>query len=376
VRRLWIIKSSFHENPVLQAFIPPHPLIQPCQNLLLTLFFIKPLSIITFWVGIVASDALLILTNPFLYKLVCPRSPYIMDSSKTETDLQDLFSSWSSTAPCQNAKVIFTVSNTSYTVGTTYAVPSSDWTLDASGTTGVSIAQTTSAKRLFDLSLGTNFTATSLIFKDGSTPGTLSDRSGGFLTSSAGSIVTLTDCVVQNCASSFGGALYLPPNSATILRNTTFQGNTGYEGGSIYANNAVLEMTDCAFRYSTTPDTFARGGAMYVTGSVATTITRCSFMQCSANYAGGALYLTSSPGQPIVLRDSLFTNNSAGSIGGAILALSVPLRVNSSIFTQNYQDTITRNDMWLQNTDLVCSSTCATTFPANQCVETCPTAGT
>ena len=84
---------------------------------------------------------------------------------------------------------------------------------------------------------------------------------------------------------------------------------------------ATLAATDSTFSGLSSSD----GGAIYVRGGTVL-LERVVFVNAHADFSGGAIFAALMPA-PVTVRDSFFESNSAGRLGGAILAW------NSSSFT-------------------------------------------
>jgi len=297
-----------------------------------------------------------------------------MDGSKTATDLNNLFRTWSSAGPCQNAQVTFTVPNTSYALTTEFLIPSSNWTLDASRTPGVSITQTTNRQRLFNV-YNSVLTATGLTFTDGSVVD--SSRGGGCILGTA-SDVTFSSCLFRNCSSSgIGGAVSFLSGSQALLINVTFENNAAGYGGSVSASGATFVATNCNFLASTAR---TRGGAMDFSSMKSVAIIQCSFQNCRAGFTGGGALYFSNGGWPATIAESIFANNSctAGSGAGAIQVASSSSQLNltiaSSAFTGNLANNVRSDVVSRQSGNILfsCLDTCALTSPLNLCQGVCP----
>ncbi len=148
-----------------------------------------------------------------------------------------------------------------------------------------------------------------------------------------------TSCVfASNTATSKGGAMRSLSACAPILTNCTFRQNTAAtNGGAIDQTSARLTATNCTFDNNVS--TSGIGGAVSLATAPASTqdtILNCVF---SSNRAmgvagyGGALAITTS--SPTILRNSLFTGNSAGVNGGAITISASKALINACFFQAN-----------------------------------------
>jgi len=284
-----------------------------------------------------------------------------MDDSKSETDLNNLFHTWSGAGPCHSAHVTFTVPNTSYALTKEYRIAASNWTLDASLVPGVSISQgASSGQRLFNL-LASQFTAAGLIFKGGAVIG---PRGGGCLYSVASSVI-LQDCYFHDWR------VVPPPFDGSIY---------SISGGTLFSNGGSFSATNCRFINSTSSN---QGGAIYLNSMRVATFVQCSFQGCSAENGGAGAVSFATEGGPSKwtanIVSSVFSNNTCRSAGkgGAILveSSSIVLTVTGSNFTNNVAGS-DRNDIVLNpnvlDTGLICTDTCAITNVRGACLTTCP----
>jgi hypothetical protein len=139
---------------------------------------------------------------------ICPSSPYTMDGTKTSADLNAVLASWSDQA-C-NGTITFTASTpTTYQLANvTYMPSNAHWTLDGSGSGGVTIA-------------------------------------------------AYNTRVIDTWGSGdFGGGYYVRINSSLTVKGLTFKGNgknaftvEGYydDGGCFSLYGPSLYATDCTF---------------------------------------------------------------------------------------------------------------------------------
>ncbi len=131
------------------------------------------------------------------------------------------------------------------------------------------------------------------------------------------SYVNITDSVFFN---NTGGAIYCANNSLIYLKENNFSLNTvRFGGGAIYCFRCTLTITGCnSFQNNTASDGYSLGGAISILlGSlVITNTTSTSFTGNKAD-TGGAISLNESTAS--IKGDVYFKENSASSIGGAIL---------------------------------------------------------
>ncbi|WP_298518538.1 C1 family peptidase, partial [uncultured Methanobrevibacter sp.] len=154
-----------------------------------------------------------------------------------------------------------------------------------------------------------------------------------------GTQVNITNAVFKDSFSGSGGALNIMANSTVSIDNCTFSNNSANEGGSIYAKNAFLIISNSRFIKSTARED--AGGAIYllksslnasnieIVNSSATfgaaitalksnlTINNLTAKLNNAKYNGGAIY---SMYGNVIIGNSSFLNNSAKN--GAALFLT------------------------------------------------------
>ena len=90
-------------------------------------------------------------------------------------------------------------------------------------------------------------------------------------------------------------------------------GQVSGNGGSIIATNGVA-LTDCVFTSNHAVGGFATGGAIMISGGLAT-IRDCTFTNNQADFSGGAVYDVAAT---VTIERSTFTGNFAESAGGAL----------------------------------------------------------
>jgi len=236
-------------------------------------------------------------------------------------------------------------------------------TIDASGASGVTISGN-NASRVIDISApNSNVTLRNLAIADGRTTGNGVDGAGAGIRTAQGTTLTLEGSQLRNNTANGvgGGGLYAGYQSNTIVTNSTFEGNstagrgdsgqvgergggaiavhsesvlsvrgstfnanTGINGGAINSLLSTLTVEDSTFTNNDTsaggsigPDTRGYGGAIYTDGAnpnIADTITisNSRFDSNSGAGQGGGLYLFAySSGQDsVVVENSTVINNS------------------------------------------------------------------
>lgn len=130
------------------------------------------------------------------------------------------------------------------------------------------------------------------------------DFGAGIYAAPAG-LLTLVNCkVLDNTASSKGGAIYA---SSIVASNCTFSNNTAKNGDAIYSSSSVTAI-NCSF----SGDTVTIGGGAISTSS-SVTAKYCTFSGNKSSGGGGAIRALS-----VAANDCIFTNNAVSGYGGAI----------------------------------------------------------
>ena len=152
--------------------------------------------------------------------------------------------------------------------------------------------------------------------------GNSSDGAGGaiYLTGTAiyrdGDEMVPLASTFENNASANGGAICA--YGAVTLYETDFDGNRSSGNGGAITSAGTLKLYECGFTGNGTEGAEANGGALYLSGAVAE-INACEFADNSADYRGGAIYVTSTPeGAEIVTEGCVFDGNKSANHGGAL----------------------------------------------------------
>ena len=152
--------------------------------------------------------------------------------------------------------------------------------------------------------------------------GNSSDGTGGaiYLTGTAiyrdGDEMVPLASTFENNASANGGAICA--YGAVTLYETDFDGNRSSGNGGAITSAGTLKLYECGFTGNGTEGAEANGGALYLSGAVAE-INACEFADNSADYRGGAIYVTSTPeGAEIVTEGCVFDGNKSANHGGAL----------------------------------------------------------
>jgi predicted outer membrane repeat protein len=137
-----------------------------------------------------------------------------------------------------------------------------------------------------------------------------------------------------------GGALYAQGGIVTI-RNSTFVGNRGGNGGAIGNLQARFTIEDTLFQGNTTnphAGDGGNGGAIYIDGSNngQLVIRRSTFRSNAASWIGGAIHTYMYAGASgMTIEDSLFESNTTEQNGGAVYHQNGSLTVARSTFSGN-----------------------------------------
>lgn len=128
-----------------------------------------------------------------------------------------------------------------------------------------------------------------------------------------------------------GGAIYSTSNSNVTVVNSTFTNNRARQGGAIYVDTGVINISDSKFE----DNNASNGGAVYInTGNI--TVINSIFENNNASY-GGAIYITTAN---ITLIKSNFNSNIAKTYyGGAIYMSAANATITDSNFNNNNANT-------------------------------------
>ncbi|MBQ9803542.1 MAG: hypothetical protein IJW35_01725, partial [Lentisphaeria bacterium] len=188
------------------------------------------------------------------------------------------------------------------------------------------------------LKLDTGFVITTTLV-DGKVTGALfsgnnSDKTGGAIQVNANDLSVDGATFYQNFTSSaHGGAIGDRSGSATniTVSNTTFDRNkTVGSGGAIYSfKNASLSVTDSVFTGNTAGN---NGGAISIEKGAVISGSKFYNNTVGTESAGGAIYVASSATDGVIIRDSLFSGNTAAR--GTVSALA-NVEITGSEFSGN-----------------------------------------
>jgi predicted outer membrane repeat protein len=130
------------------------------------------------------------------------------------------------------------------------------------------------------------------------------------------------------------------------IANCRFQNNTARRGGAVSARSAGtlsngLIIDSCLFETNTAT---SFGGAVYVKteqeeGTITSRMENCRFMSNSSGHMGGALYFSDISGK-MSLKDNVFFQNFAPTMGGAIGIVQEDHNGNYSVENADFSDNI------------------------------------
>jgi hypothetical protein len=164
----------------------------------------------------------------------------------------------------------------------------------------------------------------------------------------------VSSLIIQHNQASYGGGLFVEPDSLLLINHSQLISNTAYQGGGIYAGDwytpSLLAVTNTVFLSNSATDgggvfingfasmadvhfenntVIAMGGGLYARGGVITA-TRATFI----NNSGTAFYTYDSPATII---DSHFERNTGG-VGGGLWAHYVGANISHTTFISNTAD--------------------------------------
>jgi len=122
-------------------------------------------------------------------------------------------------------------------------------------------------------------------------------------------------------------------DSTFTADGTTFQQNSGSNGGAIHVHDSHAELTDCTF---TGNESSNEGGAIHMhNGDPSLTLTDCTFDNNDGGDKGGAI---SAKEGPLTITGGSFTDNSADDEGGAIRIDGIDLSITNTVLDDNVAD--------------------------------------
>ena len=181
------------------------------------------------------------------------------------------------------------------------------------------------------------------------------------------SSVIISNCtVLGNYATEYPGVIYAN-ESFLQIRNTYFYGNTAINGGGaiLMANMATLQIKNCTFKNNSVNETFGIGGAIVCLNNSFLNAS-CSIFNHNKAYQGGAIYQKASKmrlnqcfilensenaiaavvNSEISIINSVFKNNLAKRVGGALVVIKSVLNVLSTTFENNAQISASHKDVY------------------------------
>ena len=205
---------------------------------------------------------------------------------------------------------------------------------------------------------------------------------GGAISRQSNTLVTiqdsehsLVDAVFKGNTATCAGAIYTT-NGTTEITDYTFENNSATEGGAIYANGGTVKPTDCKFGGDETAlgnkATTKNGGAIFINNGSTVTLTSddnasmAIFKNNEATLVGGAVYIAkgtlnvtgytfdsnkakntasndgggaifnaNNSSNKMDLENSVFNNNYAAKLGGAICTHGPNPQITNCKFTDN-----------------------------------------
>lgn len=139
--------------------------------------------------------------------------------------------------------------------------------------------------------------------------------------------------------SGFEARAFLIDSATVSFQGISFDGfnssNASYEGLSVAAVDASLDLTDCSFSNNISGNS---GGAVYALNS-SLSINNCSFYGNSAGVYGGAVFFSSinDPTTYLEINNTVFKQNVAKLCGGAVYSIngSCPILTEGCTFIEN-----------------------------------------
>ncbi len=157
---------------------------------------------------------------------------------------------------------------------------------------------------------------------------------GGGIYQTGGALFITNSAIYSNTSPSTGGAIYLNSSVLNLAGGSVYSNTASSDGGGIYLNSSALFLTSSSV-YSNTA-IFANGGAIYnnngtlfVTNSAITS--NVAISSTRSNGLGGGIYNYGF----LSIGNSTLSNNSAGSLGGAIYVITSTATITNSTFSGN-----------------------------------------
>lgn len=138
---------------------------------------------------------------------------------------------------------------------------------------------------------------------------------------------------IDSGARGLGGAIAV--NSGTLdVSDTTFLANMAYDGGAIHIGGSSTQsnLTDCTF----SANVGGNGGAIQTEGVNVSVVRGVFNNNQTVTEGGGAIWLYGDTNRTLLIEQSQFNGNEAGTNGGAIGCIGGNLQVNRSAFGANH----------------------------------------
>ena len=176
---------------------------------------------------------------------------------------------------------------------------------------------------------------------------------GGVIYIWEGFIELTSNVFYSNKASFVSGVAYIVYSHINDFNNT-YSVNTAYYGGALFVQDSIVEIQFSSFN----DNTAYYGGAIYTYSNKNTTITNSVFVNNNADSLGGALISSLSN---LLVTQNKFKNNEASS-GGAICILgNTFIDMSSNVFHDNYASKV-GGGLYSSNSNIALSDSC---FEAN-----------
>ncbi|MHC4570755.1 MAG: outer membrane protein assembly factor BamB family protein [Planctomycetota bacterium] len=157
-------------------------------------------------------------------------------------------------------------------------------------------------------------------------------RGGGISCSQSGP--RISNCIITDNRTYFGGGIYCTYYSSPMISNCIISGNSSvYSGGGIYCyDNSSPTITNCTI--SENIASWENGGGIFCDGASSLKITHSTLNANHAYENGGGIFCDTS--KPISLNNCTFAGNSTGNEGGAIYCSSGNLSLTNCTISSNY----------------------------------------
>jgi parallel beta-helix repeat protein len=175
------------------------------------------------------------------------------------------------------------------------------------------------------------------LIKHGSSFGEGDDFNGGGI-NILQSNLKISNCIIDSCNASNGGAIFSSNGSIPIITGCTIRYCTGGLGGGIFAFNSNPVIKNCYFRQNTG----GGGGAINLTNSLSTVDSNYFIANTGTGGGGG---IKCEFGSNALIRYNTFDSNSSWSVGGGIFcATNSNATIRENTATHNSPDGIYAQD--------------------------------